>query len=991
VLPAILLFHLLNNFFEMNLLTKHYQLLTLLIFISFGRGIAQPTFFGTTTEGNKYYVGAIYTADLNGENYQVIFEGQAGAASPLGKLVEVSSGVFYGMTPFSHAYNGDGVIFEFNTNTDIYSVKHTFSYTDGSFPEGSLIKAANGKLYGLAKDGGANEEGVIFEYDYNVGTYTKLVDLDYATTGGYPRSSFLEASNGKFYASMSEGGVNGYGTIIEFDPSTNILTKRADFNGIGNGNNAEYGLVERNGTLYGFTSYGGLNNSGVLFEFDISTFALSNLHDFPNGAVLIGTPIIASNDKLYGITRGSGINAAGELFEYDFNTSSLTNKVQMDDFGYAGAVGTLLEYSGGKLLGMCQGGGVNDNGAIFEYDFITSTLSIKIDFEIQLNAARESFILGNDGNIYGFASSGGTSKSGSIYRYDPTMVSVTELFSFNALDVGYYPEDLIQTTTGKLYGVNKGGGVYGSGTLFEMDPNTYEVTPLVQFKAKAGSGSGRGINAIDLNSPHALVEASNGKIYGRTNRGGGNGRGVIFEYDPIGLTITEKSYFTEMTGNNGSGTRGGLLEVNGKLYGASRRAGPSGGGTIFEYDISTSSFSTIVDLGAIGISEPSSNLVLAPNGKLYGVSNAGGTNDRGTIYEYDIDNEIASVKINFNDVSGVAAFGGLIVADNNKLLGMTYGGGANGKGEIYEYNLTTNTYTTLASFDGIVGDYPTNDLLAASNGKFYGLGSSSFFEFNNITNTISKKNDLLFSGASRFEPAALFEACKEPLFDQPSNIQQCAGIVLTIDLNSPNTDSYVWKKEGEVLVNQSSGVLTIDNPKGSDSGAYTCELTNLCGTVVMTVDITIDQIDVVVDFDGTKATVSATGGTLPYSYSTNSIDLQSSPTFALANGQYIFTVQDANNCESSTTQALIITALSAESNKYKLSVYPNPTTAIIYIDGLLEMSSIKIRDGLGKVVFEEISSMTNPEISLTSLSEGIYIMETKSPDGRIERFRIKKD
>ncbi len=976
----------------MKLISKHIYIVTaILFFISLGRGVAQPTFFGTVTTGGERFLGTVYTTDGNGENYQVVFEGQAGANFPLGKLVEVSNGIFYGMAPFSYAYNGDGVIFEFNTNTTTYTVKHTFSYADGSFPEGSLIKAANGKLYGLAKDGGANEEGVIFEYDYNVGTYTLLVDLDYATTGSYPRSSFLEASNGKLYASMSEGGVNGYGTIIEFDPSTNILTKRADFNGLGNGNNAEYGLVERNGKLYGFTSYGGLNNSGVLFEFDISTFALSNLHDFPNGARLICTPMIASNDKLYGITRGSGINAAGELFEYDFNTSSLTNKVQMDDFGYAGAVGTLLEYSSGKLLGMCQGGGANDHGSIFEYDFTTSTLSIKIDFEIQLNAARESFILGNDGNIYGFASSGGTSKSGSIYRYDPTMVSVTELFSFNALDVGYYPEDLIQTTTGKLYGVNKGGGVYGSGTLFEMDPNTYEVTPLVQFKAKAGSSSGRGITGIDLNSPHALVEASNGKIYGRTNSGGDNGRGVIFEYDPIGLTLTEKAYFTEVTGNNGSGTRGGLLEVNGKLYGACRRAGPSGGGTIFEFDISTSALSAIVDLGAIGVSGPNSNLALAPNGKLYGASNAGGTNGRGTIYEYDIINKIASVKINFNDVSGAAAYGGLSVDpdSDDRLLGMTYGGGANGKGEVYEYVPSENTYLTLASFDGMVGN-PTNNLLAASNGKFYGLGADAFFEFTTTTNTITKKSDLLFDGASRFEPAALIKTCKKPVFDQPSDIQQCAGNSPSLQVNSSNTDSYIWKKDGQIISGQTSAQLIITNATGADSGTYTCELTNACGTTIVSAVLTIDELSITTAFDGTEVSVAVTGGTSPYTYSSNGTDFQSDNTFRLANGQYTFTVKDANSCVGTTTQSLLITALENE-EKFSVDVFPNPVTSSLSFRGQSSGSQIRIYDVTGRIVLDKLITQETSSVSVVSLEPGVYILEALNQEGKVIRFRLLKE
>ncbi|MEQ9593232.1 MAG: T9SS type A sorting domain-containing protein [Cyclobacteriaceae bacterium] len=970
-----------------------FYFLIALLTVSLGAA-AQPAFFGTVTTGGENFVGTVYSTDGNGENYQVVFEGQAGATEPLGKLVEVASGVFYGMAPFSFAYGGDGVIFEFNANTGAYTVKHTFSYTDGSYPEGSLTKAANGKLYGLTKDGGVNEEGVIFEYDYITSTYTKLHDLDQVITGAYPTSTFFEASNGKLYAPMTSGGATNYGTIVEFDPATNILLKRADFNGTGNGGNPEYTLVERSGKLYGITSYGGSNDSGALFVFDLNTFSLNNLHNFPIGARVRCTPVIASNDKLYGITSGSGIDAAGELFEYDFNTLSFINKVQMDDFGLAGCVGTLLEYNNGKLLGLCQSGGANDEGAIFEYDVASSAFSIKIDFDIKVKSSKESFIMGSDGQVYGFAAGGGTSKSGSIYRYDPTAISVTELYSFNALDIGYYPEDLIQSVTGKLYGVNKGGGVYGAGTLFEMDPNTYLVTPLVQFKPKPGGGSGRvatSINANDISSPHALIQASNGKLYGRTNNGGDDGRGVIFEYDPIELTFEVKAHFTEMTGNNGSGTRGGLLEVNGKLYGACRRAGPSGGGTIFEFDISTSSFSAIADLGAIGISEPNSNLVLSSNGKLYGVSNAGGTNGKGTIYEYDIINEIATVKVNFNDVSGVAAFGGLAVAADDKLLGMTYAGGASGKGEIYEYVPSSNTYTTLASFDGIAAGNPTNDLLLASNDNFYGLGSSSIFEFDAMANLITKKNDLPFGGASRFEPAALLETCKKPAFDQPADVRQCAGTSLSLEVNSANADSYIWKKDGQVIGGQTSAQLSISNTVGADSGTYTCELTNVCGTTIVSAVVIIDELSIATTFDGTEVSVAATGGTSPYTYSSNGTDFQPSSTLLLANGQYTITVRDANSCEASSTENLAITGVNGAVEKKAITPYPNPVKSTLSLEGLAQGARVRMLDVAGRVVYDQILREANASISTEALKSGLYILETTDSKGNIERVRVLKE
>ncbi|MCB0494425.1 MAG: hypothetical protein KDC93_18635, partial [Cyclobacteriaceae bacterium] len=747
------------------------SLIVLLLIV--GHSYAQPAFFGTTYQGGEGGLGTIFTTDASGNNFQVIFEPKAAASYPSGMLLEVSSGVYYGLSA-EGGLQGAGIIFEYNINTGVYTEKYEFDYDDGSGPLGSLTKASNGKLYGMTESGGVEGDGVVFEYDYINNVFVKKIDLKYSTIGSQPFTSFLEASNGKLYGLVSNGGTNASGAIIEYDPVTNNAVRKADLINSVNGRIPSGRLIEHNGKLYGTTLIGGLNNGGTLFEYDLTTSALVTLIDFKVDANSIGTPMIASNGKLYGVTTYSGAGSAGELYEYDFSNSMTTYLVQFDDFPLKSGVGQLTEISPGKLIGKCEEGGSNGYGGIFEYDLNTSSFVVKASFESKSGGSYESLIVGSDGKMYGLNPYGGAASYGVLYEFEPSTSTLNEFYNFNIIEEGYNPTSLVLSSSGKLYGVNNRGGVYDGGTLFEMNPLTYEITPLVQFKPVVTTSARVSQIANNYSSPHFLMEASNGKLYGRTNRGGGN-YGVIFEYDPVTDALAKKLEFDSNTGYNASSIRGGgLLEVSGKLYGVTRVSGPSGRGALFEYDMASSSITSTADFDVVGISEPTSNLILAANGKLYGTSTIGGLNNKGTIFEYNIATETITKKIDFASVSGVNSFGGLLAASDDQLLGLTYGGGTNNEGEVFKYIPSTNTYTTLTSFDAAITGYPVGDLFAATSGKFYGLSGDSFFEFDGTTNLISKKHEFLNGAGSRFYPSNLVESCTIPLFDQPDDMRQCA-------------------------------------------------------------------------------------------------------------------------------------------------------------------------------------------------------------------------
>ena len=101
----------------------------------------------------------------------------------------------------------------------------------GVHPSGSLVQASNGKLYGMTSSGDAanNYAGVIFSFDPSTSIYTKLIDFD-GTNGRNPNGSLIQASDGKLYGMTNLGGSSGVGVIFSFDPSSSTYTKLKDFN-----------------------------------------------------------------------------------------------------------------------------------------------------------------------------------------------------------------------------------------------------------------------------------------------------------------------------------------------------------------------------------------------------------------------------------------------------------------------------------------------------------------------------------------------------------------------------------------------------------------------------------------------------------------------------------------------------------------------------------------------------------------------------------------
>lgn len=326
--------------------------------------------YGCTMLGGKNRTGTFFRYTPNTNTFQQLFSfgGSINGTMPNAGLLKESDELVYGTTTAGGTY-GDGTLFQFNPKTNAYTKLIDFDGSaKGSKPSGKLIKASNGKYYGLTSRGGKIDAGVLFEYDPATNLFNKKYDFEGQGKGIFPVGSLVQSTNGKLYGCTEQDGLGGYGSIFEYDITTNTFNKRMEFNG-SKGSSCLGSLVEVNNLLYGITQFGGPNNKGVLFEYNPNTNSYINRVDFNesgNGYYPKGALLKSKNNLLFGTTTLGGDYDGGIIFEYDPAINDFSKKYDFDKINGGTPTGTLFQASNGNLYGSTIKGGATDEGVLFE-------------------------------------------------------------------------------------------------------------------------------------------------------------------------------------------------------------------------------------------------------------------------------------------------------------------------------------------------------------------------------------------------------------------------------------------------------------------------------------------------------------------------------------------------------------------------------------------------------------------------------------------------
>ena len=171
-------------------------------------------FYGTAENGGKYGYGTIFRISRSGDfKVLVNFNGTTGSF-PNARLIQANDGNFYGVVPMGGSSNG-GVLFRMKPDGTL-TVLHNFTGgSDGSGPQGGLVQASDGNLYGTNQFGGKNGNGVLFRATL-AGDVVPLHNFA-DSSGNYPYCALLQHTNGKLYGDTTGGGTLGYGVFFRFN------------------------------------------------------------------------------------------------------------------------------------------------------------------------------------------------------------------------------------------------------------------------------------------------------------------------------------------------------------------------------------------------------------------------------------------------------------------------------------------------------------------------------------------------------------------------------------------------------------------------------------------------------------------------------------------------------------------------------------------------------------------------------------------------------
>jgi uncharacterized repeat protein (TIGR03803 family) len=395
-------------------------------------------------------------------------------------------------------------------------------------------------------------------------TFTVLVNFSGTGIQAPFQSSLIQGLDGNFYG--TNGADNLPGTVFKVTPSGELTTLYTfcSLTGCPDGNLPSGALLlAANGVMYGTTVYGGarkcsggyLPGCGTIFQISPDG-VFTTLYTFSgtDGAFSLGPLVQGSDGNLYG-TTGSGANLnAGTVF---------------------------MITSGGTLTTL--------------YDFCNSLGCF--------GSYASALIQGADGNFYGTTAEAGNYGGGTVFKVTPQGVLTSySLCTQTACNIGGWPDaPLVQASNGDFYGTAASGGTIGTtqvcgqtsttgyGGIFELTPDG-TLTGLYTLQASTDGATPRA----------ALIQATDGNLYGTTSCGGNDGAGTIFSITPGG-TFTALYSFAAPYGM-GVGTQAALLQgTDGNFYGTTPADGTNDEGTVFKFSMGLGPFvKTLPTSGGVG-------------------------------------------------------------------------------------------------------------------------------------------------------------------------------------------------------------------------------------------------------------------------------------------------------------------------------------------------------------------------------------------------------
>ena len=394
-----------------------------------------------------------------------------------------------------------GLLMPCSVLTQTESVIYNFqSYPDPYYPQSPLIFDKEGNLYGTTQGSGIVEEGTVFQLVPTSGGTWTLNTLHqfvgYPSDGDDPVAGLTIDEKGNLYGTTYAGGEGNAGVVFELSPQPDEQWSYfIPYYFSGSIGGALYGGVTlHKGALYGTTTYGGTNGTGVVFELspsatgDWAGTVIYNLTS-SDGTFSQASPTFDGAGSLFDTMAQNGTYGRGVVFEVSPGASGGWNGRVLHAFtgGLDGATpdGSLAIDKSGNLYGTTFYGGEFGFGAVFELTRESNgrwTGKTLYSFTGGADGANPYAgpTLDNAGNVYGTAVNGGIgfgsfgTGSGTVFELTPNGENWTEktVYQFGTNDYdGVNPfGGVVFDAVGNLYGTTYRGGTAELGTVFKIAP-----------------------------------------------------------------------------------------------------------------------------------------------------------------------------------------------------------------------------------------------------------------------------------------------------------------------------------------------------------------------------------------------------------------------------------------------------------------------------------------------------------------------------------------
>ncbi|WP_116788700.1 T9SS type A sorting domain-containing protein [Flavobacterium psychrotrophum] len=455
---------------------------------------------------------------------------------------------------------------------------------------------------------------------------------------------------------------------------------------------------------------------------------------------------------------------------------------------------------------------------------------------------------------------------GNIIKFDMNGENAITMHHFN-YPTGKLPRSkLFLASNGKLYGTAAFGGIGsttstneqdGYGILYEYDLtfDTYKVVHYFNLPPTPNGNSA-------TNPFTSVIEPVVGKLYG-----GAANRFYVYDIATQTVSFLSHNYSFEAMGPIND-----LIKASdGFLYAVSNQAFPctspapnqSNQGSILKVNTSNNTVQKVAYFncdGSTGIGGKSMTEAL-PN-KIFFLSSGGYiffpdegyALPAGTIIEFDMLTNTLTPKITFDFFSSLGYEPSGFALFNGYLYGVCAGGGDtykngytsgifNKTGTVFKYNPNDNTIVKLADLD--LNRFGPSNIMASSDGHLAGnLSNSGVFKYNVDDNSLQFSDLNTYSDpGNQFYTRNLIEICRKPSYNYVENDSYtiCEGESFTFDIHNTNATGYIWKRDDQVLAPQTTAILSLSGLAIGDSGDYTCEMLNECGTTVsMPIHLTVE-------------------------------------------------------------------------------------------------------------------------------------------------------